>query len=76
MSIKPPKLSQVRVSTIDKVPDGWFTRAQLQEEWDLGQAQTVLLIKQSLQAGRAELKKFKIPHQLRSCTATPHYRFK
>ena len=76
MSIKPPTLASVRVAKVDKVPEGWFTRAQLEKEWDLSQAQTVLLIRQSLESGRAELKKFKIPHQLRSTTPTPHYKFK
>jgi hypothetical protein len=76
MSIKPPTLAQVRVSKVDKVPDGWFTRAQLEKEWDLSQAQTALLIKRAVESGKASARNFKISHTLRSYQSTPHYRFK
>jgi len=76
MSIRPPTLAQIRVSKVDKVPDGWFTRAQLEKEWDLSQAHTGLLIKQAVDGGRAEVRNFKIPHAARTCQSTPHYRFK
>jgi hypothetical protein len=76
MSARPPSLAQVRVSKIEKVPLGWFTRAQLEKEWNLSQAHTGLLIKQALEGGKATVKHFKIPHVSRSCQSTPHYKFK
>jgi hypothetical protein len=76
MSIRPPTLAQVRVSKVDKVPEGWFTRAELQKEWGLAQAQTLTLIKQSMAAGKVEVKKFNLPHPYICHQSVPHYRFK
>lgn len=76
MSIRPPKLSQVRIQKLDKVPDGWFTRAQLEKAWDLSQAHTALLIKGAVEGGKAEVRMFRIGHTIRAYQSTPHYRFK
>lgn len=77
MSVRPPSLASMKaLKKPDKVPPGWFTRSALEKEWGLCQAQTVVLIKQAMDAGKAEVKKFSIPHALRSPTPTPHYRFK
>ena len=76
MSVRPPTLSQVRVSKLDKVPDGWFTRDQLEKAWNLSQSHTSLLIKQALASRKAEMRRFKILHPSRSGFATPHYKFR
>ena len=75
--MKPPSLASMKaLKKPVKVPPGWYTRSELEKEWGLAQAQTVVLIKQAIDAGKAEVKKFSIPHALRSHTSTPHYRFK
>ena len=74
--MKPPTLESARVRKIDKVPPGWFTRSQLEREWNLGQAQTLVLLRTAVQAKRADVKTFCIPAGMRSYMPVPHYRFK
>lgn len=59
----------------DQVPDGWFTRAQLEKEWELGYSQTVKLIRDCIAAGRVQMKKYRIPTPSRGLYPTQHYYF-
>jgi len=74
--VKAPSLESARVRKIDKVPPGWFNRRQLEREWNLGQAQTLVLLRAAVEAERAEVKTFCIPAGMRSYMPVPHYRFK
>ena len=59
----------------DEVPKGWFSRQQLEDEWKLSCCYTAKLIRDTMVAGKAEMKKFRVPTPSRGLYPTPHYRF-
>jgi hypothetical protein len=74
--IRPPALKDLKKSNpADVVPAGWFSRFQLESEWGLSQSYTIDLIRDAVVAGKAEMKKFRVPTSSRGLYPTPHYRF-
>jgi len=74
--MKPPSPKEIKAFLPeDQVPKGWFSRQQLEEEWNLSCCYTARLIKDAIVAGKAEMKKFRVPTPSRGLYPTPHYRF-
>ena len=75
--MKPPSLAKVKSSRpVDVVPEGWFTRLDLEKAWGLSTARTSNLINNAVQSGMAEHRTFRIQAGLRGLYPTQHYRFK
>jgi hypothetical protein len=75
--MKPPTLLQVKSQRKpDRIPAGWFTRQQLENEWNLSRDYAGSLIKQAIIEGKAEMKKFLIPTPTRGLYPTQHYKFR
>jgi hypothetical protein len=74
--IKPPSIESVFHHIQDQVPDGWFTRQQLQAHWKLSQSQTVNIIREQIALGKAEMQFFRIACLGRTPIKIQHYKFK
>jgi predicted DNA-binding ArsR family transcriptional regulator len=75
--MKPPSLAIVKSSLkVDIVPEGWYTRRDLEEAWGLSTTRTSNLINKAVQSGMAEHRTFRIQAGLRGLYPTQHYRFK
>ena len=75
--ILPPPLATVKsYQKADKVPEGWFTRRELEKSWRLHQSQAGRLIQEAIAAGKAQVRGYKIHYADRGVRITPHYRFK
>jgi hypothetical protein len=59
----------------DKIPKGWFCRAQLEKKWKLSTSQTRNLITEAVKLHLYERKNFKVLCT-RGVMAVPHYREK
>ena len=60
---------------IETVPEGWFTRAQLQESWKIGQSRAGEIIKNAIRSKKAERKNFRILQACGNPYPTAHYKF-
>jgi hypothetical protein len=75
--MKPPSLAKVKLTRpVDVVPDGWFTRQQLEKEWRLSTDYTGKIIRDSVLHGRCDMKKFLVLTRSRGLYPTQHYKFK
>jgi hypothetical protein len=75
--MKPPTVAQLKAQRqADNVPAGWYSRNDLEREWNRSRDYTGKLIKEAVDHGRAEMKKFLIFTPSRGLYPTPHYRFK
>jgi hypothetical protein len=73
--MKPPSLATVRsAQKPDAIPAGWFSRAQLEEEWRLSSSTTRHVIQKSIREGRAEKREFRSMTS-RGILPVPHYKF-
>jgi len=72
--ILPPSPDSFRKEIVDNVPAGWFSRKDLEKHWNLGTARTSALVSSAVDAGKAEVKQFKVRTGLR-VMHVPHYRF-
>jgi hypothetical protein len=70
---KPPHPS--KLYKFDTVPDGWFTRTELENHWNLSQARTIYLIRMALQNKTAKHKRFRIKTPRGIPYPVPHYLF-
>jgi hypothetical protein len=59
----------------EKVPDGWYSRKQLEELWGLEKTMTVLRISSGIELGIIESKNFRVPTKNRVVRKIPHYKF-
>jgi len=59
----------------EKVPSGWKTRLELEEEWNFSQSHTARKIQCLLKLGKIEKKTFKVLTGNR-IYPTPHYKIK
>lgn len=76
MSVRPPSLASMKaLKKPVKVPPGWFTRQELQNEWNLSQKHTCNMINLAMDNGKAEVRKFPLPTR-NGIYQTPHYKFK
>jgi hypothetical protein len=74
---RPPSLASIRAAKKpDKVPLGWYTRSELEREWNLSRDYAGRLIKDAIFDGRCEVQKFSVLTDMRGIYPTPHYRFK
>jgi hypothetical protein len=69
--MKKPKIAQ-----IDKVPKGWFTRAQLEKKWNLSQAHVNHILCVGVKDKTLSIKRFRIMRPTGVPYPTPHYREK
>jgi hypothetical protein len=67
----PPRPQQ----KIEKVPEGWYSRDQLQEAWGLSQSRTLELIRSALRRKEAKVKTFKVKRET-GVYRIPFYQFK
>ena len=58
----------------EKVDKGFFTRDYLQKEWGVSRCQAGKRIKECIDAGIMEVKKFTIRHPQRGLYPTHHYK--
>lgn len=75
--MNPPTVAEARAMSprLEEVPEGWFSREQLETAWNLGAAQTGRLIRDAVRNGKAEVRKFRIQTVLRGLYPTEHYKF-
>jgi hypothetical protein len=59
----------------ETVPDGWRTARQWAEAWGLQRAHTTALIRAGIEAGRVEMREFKVSSAA-GIRRMPHYRVK
>jgi hypothetical protein len=71
----PSVLSLSRIA-LDKVPPGWYTRAELQKEWRLSSSRSRELIQSAVDRGVAVMKIFRISTRTRGSYPMQHYKFK
>lgn len=75
MSEAPP-ISILKDLHKEEVPEGWFTRRELQASWGKSKTRTNDLIQLAVNSGVAEMKFFRIHQENRGNSPIPHYRFK
>jgi hypothetical protein len=77
--VKPPSLAQTKAMRADcmaeTVPNGWFTRRELEAAWKVSPVQANRLIHDALAFGKAKVKKFRIVTPSRGIYPTQHYYF-
>lgn len=61
---------------VEKVPSGWKTSLQLQDEWQCSQAWAARLLQKGIAAGIIEVRRFRIRCSSGWIKRTPHYREK
>lgn len=72
----PPSSVSLGQLHLDKVPPGWYTRAELQKEWRLSSSRSRELIQEAIDRGMAVMKIFRIATRTRGSYPMQHYRFK
>jgi hypothetical protein len=73
---RPPASASLGHLHLDKVPAGWYTRAELQKEWRLSSSRSRELIQEAIDRGMAVMKFFRIATRTRGSYPMQHYRFK
>jgi hypothetical protein len=73
---RPPSSVSLGHLHLDKVPPGWYTRAELQKEWRLSSSRSRELIQEAIDRGMAVMKIFRIATRTRGSYPMQHYRFK
>lgn len=74
--MRPPSFASVRIARTDKVPPGWFTRADLQKAWEVSAAHARKTIQEAINAGMAQMKIYRIETNTRGVYPIQHYKFR